>query len=143
MKIAENLPILAVIAVLGGGFAIMVGNFGSSSGPAASTELVIPDLSAPAVNGKTAFNANCLVCHGSDATGSEMGPPLIHKIYNPGHHSDESFFLAGRRGTRQHHWKFGDMPAQPQVSDGQMAMIIQYVREMQVANGIESEPHKM
>jgi len=80
MKIAENLPILAVIAALGVSFAIMAGNFQSSSEPTASTELVISDLSAPTMKGKAAFDANCLACHGSDATGSEMGPPLIHKI---------------------------------------------------------------
>jgi len=39
--------------------------------------------------------------------------------------------------------EIGDMPVQPPVSAGQMAMIVQYVREMQVANGIVSEPHKM
>lgn len=143
MKIVENLPILAVIAVLGGGFAIMIGNFGSSSESMVSTELVIPDLSDVAMKGKAAFEANCLVCHGSDATGSDMGPPLVHKIYNPGHHSDEAFFLAGQRGTKQHHWRFGDMPAQSQVSYEQMALIIQYVREMQLANGITTEPHIM
>ncbi len=143
MKLAEKLPAVAVVAALAGGFAIMISNFNPSAEPPGITELVIPDLSAIAQRGKTAFDANCLACHGQNATGSDMGPPLIHKIYNPGHHGDMAFILAGRQGTRQHHWEFGDMPAQPQVSEDQMAVIIQYVREMQVANGIETEPHNM
>jgi hypothetical protein len=47
------------------------------------------------------------------------------------------------RGARQHHWRFGDMPAQLQVSKEQVATIIQYVREMQRANGITYQPHSM
>ena len=43
---------------------------------------------------------------------------------------------AARRGVRQHHWRFGDMPPQPQVSDAQLAAIVRFIREAQVANGI-------
>jgi len=38
---------------------------------------------------------------------------------------------------RVHHWLFGDMPAQPAVTDSDRANIIRYVRELQKASGIE------
>jgi mono/diheme cytochrome c family protein len=48
-----------------------------------------------------------------------------------------------RHGVRQHHWPFGDMPAQPQVTDEQLAQIIRYVRELQAANGIVYREHRI
>jgi mono/diheme cytochrome c family protein len=95
------------------------------------------------MRGKIAFNANCAPCHGTNAAGGDKGPPLVHVIYNPGHHADGSFFLAAKRGVRRHHWRFGDMPPQPQVTDGELAAIVRYVRELQAANGIGNEPHRM
>jgi hypothetical protein len=35
------------------------------------------------------------------------------------------------------------MPAQPQVSQAQLSTIVQYVRELQIANGIGHQPHQM
>jgi mono/diheme cytochrome c family protein len=102
-----------------------------------------PKLSSVASQGKATFNANCASCHGKNASGTGKGPPLVHNIYNAGHHADGAFFLAAKRGTRQHHWKFGNMPAQPQVNEGDVKTIIQYIRELQRANGIEFQPHNM
>jgi mono/diheme cytochrome c family protein len=93
--------------------------------------------------GKAAFDANCSSCHGANGAGTDKGPPLIHDIYNPGHHADAAFVLAARKGVRRHHWPFGDMPPQPQVTDSQISAIIQYVRELQAANGISYRPHRM
>lgn len=103
----------------------------------------VPVLSAVALQGKAAFDANCAPCHGANAAGTDKGPPFIHDIYNPGHHADGAFFLAAKLGVRQHHWRFGDMPPQPQVSEAQLAAIVQYVRELQAANGITYRPHRM
>ncbi len=94
------------------------------------------DLSPQAEQGRLAFNQNCSVCHGRDAKGGEGGPPLIHKIYEPSHHGDGSFRLAAQRGVQQHHWQFGNMPAQPQVAEADIENIIVYVREAQRAAGI-------
>ncbi|GIK80606.1 MAG: hypothetical protein BroJett024_17110 [Alphaproteobacteria bacterium] len=102
-----------------------------------------PELSAAARTGKSAFDANCASCHGQNAAGTDKGPPLIHDIYNPGHHADEAFFLAAKLGVRRHHWRFGDMPPQPQVSEEQMRAVVRYVREVQAANGIAYRPHRM
>ena len=38
------------------------------------------------------------------------GPPLVHKIYQPGHRSDMAFVLAAQNGVRAHHWPFGNRP---------------------------------
>lgn len=105
--------------------------------------VTVPALSAAARTGKGAFDANCASCHGENGAGTGRGPPLIHDIYNPGHHADDAFFLAARRGVRRHHWRFGDMPPQPQVSAAQMRAIVRYVRELQAANGIVERPHRM
>jgi Asp-tRNA(Asn)/Glu-tRNA(Gln) amidotransferase B subunit len=67
----------------------------------------------------------------------------VHNIYNPGHHADQSFLLAAKRGVRRHHWPYGDMPKQPQVTNRELAAIVKYVRELQVANGITYKPHRM
>ena len=98
--------------------------------------VIRPTLSESARAGETLFNANCTLCHGANAAGTHQGPPLIHKIYEPGHHSDFSFRNAVRRGVRQHHWQFGDMPPVTTVSTAEVAQITCYIREMQRANGI-------
>lgn len=109
----------------------------------AANEVRLPELSQTAKLGKRDFDNNCASCHGTNATGSSNGPPLVHKIYNPGHHSDVAFFRAVALGSRQHHWGFGDMPPLPHVSERQVARIVAYVRELQAANGIGYEKHSM
>ena len=110
---------------------------------AATVEVTPAALSDEGLAGEALFKANCMVCHGERAAGTKLGPPLIHDIYNPGHHSDEAFYLAAAVGVRQHHWTFGDMPAQPQVSREDVALIVRYVRELQEANGIVYKRHGM
>jgi hypothetical protein len=60
----------------------------------------------------------------------------VHRIYDPGHHADEAFLLAVRRGVRAHHWQFGDMPAVSAVSPDEVKLIIAYVRDLQKRAGI-------
>ncbi len=97
----------------------------------------IPDLSMEAQTGKRAFDLYCARCHGESAGGAPVGPPLVHRTYRAAHHADVAFELAVRRGVRAHHWRFGDMPPQPVVSQVEVAQITRYVRELQRANGIE------
>jgi cytochrome c len=60
--------------------------------------------------GQRLFEAKCADCHGPNAVGQAgVAPPLIHIIYEPNHHGDESFQRAvgtGRTRTpleiRQH-----------------------------------------
>jgi mono/diheme cytochrome c family protein len=105
----------------------------------AMVAITLPDtLSPEAAIGQRAFDATCADCHGTHATGRMgFGPPLVHKIYEPGHHGDMSFYLAVQNGVRAHHWRFGDMPAQTGLTRADVAGIVAYVRELQRANGIE------
>jgi mono/diheme cytochrome c family protein len=87
--------------------------------------------------GQTAFATNCAACHGENGSGrSEMGPPLIHKIYEPSHHADISFERAVQYGVQSHHWNFGNMAAVEGLTQADIANIIAYIRAVQRANGI-------
>jgi len=133
----------AVMAVFGAGVAITVWSIVAPSSGARVVAVSVPPLSGLASTGKAAFEDSCAACHGTNAAGTENGPPLVHDIYNPGHHPDESFYLAVKRGTRQHHWSFGNMPPQDLVTDDELLAIVAYVRELQQANGILYRPHRM
>ncbi|MFW6078131.1 MAG: c-type cytochrome [Gemmatimonadota bacterium] len=87
--------------------------------------------------GESLFDANCARCHGEAALGTEVGPPLVHPVYEPGHHADAAFVLAVERGVRPHHWRFGPMPPVPGVSREEVAEITAYVRWLQREAGIE------
>lgn len=90
-----------------------------------------------ALVGRQAFNANCAVCHGTNAAGQDgVAPPLIHRIYEPGHHGDASFLRAVTNGVRAHHWPFGDMPAIRGLDREDVMLITAYIRELQHENGI-------
>lgn len=104
------------------------------------TPVAVPELSETAQLGKELFTANCSQCHGVDAVGTSEGPPLVHKIYEPGHHGDLSFHLAVRRGVQPHHWQFGAMDPVPGVAVEEVDKIVCYVRELQYANGIFDDP---
>ena len=111
---------------------------GESIAGAALADVLVPDaLSENAKIGKLAFEAKCSACHGTNAAGRDgMGPPLVHIIYEPNHHGDESFQLAAKSGVRAHHWSFGNMPAVEGITRGDVTMIVAYIRELQRANGI-------
>ena len=100
-------------------------------------QVVVPELSPAAKQGKFIYDKSCAACHGLNVAGTDKGPPLIHSLYRPGHHPDEAFFSAVTSGVRAHHWKFGNMaPIPGGVSEDRMRLIIRYIREMQVANGV-------
>jgi len=104
---------------------------------AAIVTVTVPELSGAELEGKALFQANCATCHGDNAAGrDEIGPPLVHKIYEPGHHGDCAFYLAAQQGVRAHHWPFGNMPPVEEVSQKDVESIIAYVRKLQRANGI-------
>ena len=104
--------------------------------PVGGTPSGISVSSTAGMPGEAPFNQKCAVCHGLQAMGSPQGPPLVHRYYEPGHHSDMAFLLAVRRGVRAHHWRFGDMAPVPGLSDADVKAIIDYVRALQRAKGI-------
>lgn len=136
-------PATWILVVLVGGTAFVLYR-GILADPRRSVvDVVVPSLSAAALTGQMAFDANCAACHGRHGAGTDKGPPLIHDFYNPGHHSDAAFHRATREGTKQHHWRFGDMPPQPQVTPQEVDQIVRYIRELQTANGINYRSHRM
>ena len=138
MKKKQRMAMLAVIAwvVFGVAAAFVLVRRTAEEDTAVTVQVTPAALSDEAKQGESVFNANCMACHGPNAAGTKLGPPLIHDIYNPGHHSDQAFYLAAATGVRAHHWPYGDMPAQPQVSEDDVTLIIRYIRELQEANGI-------
>jgi mono/diheme cytochrome c family protein len=134
--------VLAVgLAALGGAWMYWPHDPGGTAGRAAGpggpmVQVSVPDLSQGARAGARLFNANCSICHGANAAGSDQGPPLIHRIYEPSHHGDGAFYRAVLLGVQGHHWRFGNMPAVEGVSERDVGLIVRYVRELQRANGI-------
>lgn len=90
-----------------------------------------------AADGQALFAANCAVCHGEQARGTDQGPPLVDIIYEPSHHPDDSFRSAVANGVSPHHWQFGPMPAVPGLASTEVDAIIAYVRGLQRDAGIE------
>lgn len=97
----------------------------------------MPEIAGNAAIGQRIFDSACAACHGQGGVGNDgAGPPLIHKIYEPGHHADEAFQRAVALGVPSHHWRFGNMPPVKGLTRGDVAMIITYIRDIQRANGI-------
>lgn len=100
-------------------------------------EVTVPELNAVEATGQALFDNNCATCHGKNAVGQDgVAPPLVHMIYEPGHHADISFQRAAKLGVRAHHWPFGNMPPVESVDEASVSKIISYVRALQRANGI-------
>lgn len=101
--------------------------------------IIVPEtLSAPGYFGQIAFEKGCATCHGKNgAGGTGKAPPLIHPIYEPGHHPDTAFLRAATTGVQAHHWGFGDMPPVEGITEKEVELIATYIREVQRANGIE------
>ena len=63
--------------------------------------------------GEEVFNANCSVCHGVGATGTERGPTLIHRIYHPRPPPGLQYPQRGRPRSEAAPlvlWKYGSCP---------------------------------
>lgn len=109
----------------------------ASTGDTAMVAITMPNISGNAEVGEYIFESTCAACHGAKGVGNvEAGPPLIHKIYEPSHHGDESFQRAVANGVTSHHWRFGNMPRIEGLTRGDVAMVIDYIRAIQRANGI-------
>ena len=86
--------------------------------------------------GEAKFLAYCSACHGPQGGGTQQGPPLVHKIYEPNHHGDAAFQRAAAFGVKAHHWEFGNMPKIDGVTSGDVEQITGYIRWLQHQAGI-------
>ncbi len=110
-----------------------------SSPASSSTVLASADTPLPAelTDGETKFNTFCSRCHGPQGQGgTNQGPALVHKIYEPNHHADMAFQRAAAQGVRAHHWKFGNMPKIEGVAPEDVSQVIAYIRWLQRQAGI-------
>jgi len=95
------------------------------------------DFVASTQQGEILFRENCARCHGVSGQGTQQGPPLVNKVYRSNHHADITFHWAVKNGVKQHHWKFGNMPAIDNVSPEDVGHIIAFVRQQQRKAGIQ------
>jgi len=86
--------------------------------------------------GQPLFQQHCSACHGQQLEGSATGPSLLHPYYKPDHHGDLSIYLAVYQGVVQHHWQFGNMPAQKQLSAEDAGHLLRYIRSEQKKAGL-------
>lgn len=114
----------------------MAGMSHSSDATVDTTGLRALPVPAEHTRGRAVYDASCASCHGEAALGTDAGPPLVHVIYEPGHHADGAFLLATIRGVRAHHWGFGDMPPRPEISSEEAQEIVGYVRWLQREAGV-------
>jgi len=146
MKLVAILGVI-VIAGLLAVFGFGAGRSPDSGSAAAAVEtpaggemvaVDMPALAGQALVGQRVFAAKCAECHGPNAGGIEgSGPPLVHKIYEPGHHGDMAIFLAAQNGVSAHHWRFGNMPPVEGITRAEIGAVIDFVRSVQRANGIQ------
>lgn len=109
----------------------------AASAGGAMVAVELPAIEGNAAIGQRIFEASCAGCHGANAAGNDgAGPPLVHVIYEPGHHADEAIQRAVAGGVRSHHWRFGDMPSVDGLTRADVAMVVAYIRDLQRANGI-------
>jgi mono/diheme cytochrome c family protein len=109
---------------------------GGGSGEDVQTLPPPPPTPAALESGEALFGEHCQQCHGEAARGTDQGPPLVHKIYEPSHHADFAFLRAVQFGVAAHHWRFGNMPPVTGVTRQQITEIVGYVRWLQREAGI-------
>jgi len=127
-----RLPVWALLA-----FLLVPGPWGCGKGDA-PPGAIAPGAALPAAtaDGEALYGTHCGRCHGPAGTGTDQGPPLVNRIYEPSHHPDAAFYHAVAQGVRAHHWRFGDMPAVGGLANAQVTAIIAYVRGLQRDAGI-------
>ncbi len=105
--------------------------------PPARSDLDPGPVPSELAGGERLFTRSCARCHGALAAGTDAGPPLVHVVYQPSHHGDIAFQRAVAFGAPSHHWRFGNMPPVPGVSEAEVERITAYVRWLQRSAGIE------
>ncbi len=95
------------------------------------------DSGSSGANGAAVYAASCASCHGDDLRGTDKGPSHLSIVYEPNHHSDESFRAAIANGAPQHHWNFGDMEPVRGLSNEDVDAVIAFIRSEQARLGFD------
>ncbi len=91
-----------------------------------------PGIKASIERGKDVYKKNCLACHQANGEGvPDMNPPLVKTQYVLG--NKKKLITIVMKGTNEGVVINGDtydnpMPAQPQLTDQQVADVLTYVR---------------
>ena len=143
MKLTYSLGIMILIGILGYTYwnntkqvdQLISQDIGANT---ALVKVILPEtFSENSKVGKVLYEAKCVACHAVNTSGQDgVAPPLVHKIYEPSHHEDESFQRAVSLGVQAHHWRFGNMLPVEGLTRGDVKMITAYIRELQRANAI-------
>ena len=96
-----------------------------------------PVESSTVDQGADVYAEACASCHGADLRGSDKGPSMLSIVYEPNHHTDDSFRNAIANGAPQHHWPFGDMEPVEGLSEDDVEAVITFVRAEQERRGFE------
>ncbi len=131
MMVPARITIVVTVLALAAGCAVETERTQPSE-PAAKITLV-EQVPVKHRTGYARFQQICAACHGVWANGSQNGPPLVHDLYKPGHHSNRAFTRAILGGTKQHHWYFGDMPPVAGATQNDVQKIVPYLRWLQKA----------
>ena len=130
--------LIALSIVLVTGSTILFAGCTTTDEPTATQPPVEIDLGPTLYSGEESFQNRCAVCHGQNAGGTQIGPPLVNRLYEIGHHPNFSFHNAVNKGVTAHHWNFGDMPPIPNVPPEEIDAIICHVRDLQRTEGIQA-----
>ena len=84
--------------------------------------------------GVNVYQVNCVSCHGTDLLGTNQGPPLLWDLYVSNHHPDKRMALSISDGVSQHHWRYGDMPAQTHLNETEVDDVVFFIRQNLNAN---------
>ena len=104
----------------------------------ASDDTEPADASASLLDrGAEVYAESCASCHGADLRGTDKGPSMLSIVYEPNHHTDDSFRSAIANGAPQHHWPFGDMEPVEGLSADDVEAVIAFVRAEQERQGFE------
>jgi len=90
--------------------------------------------------GAAIYRANCSACHGADLRGAATGPSLLLTIYGPDELSDAAIRDAIRNGVSEQRFDLGEMPANRALGENQVGLIIDHIRDVQAAEGLEPVP---
>jgi mono/diheme cytochrome c family protein len=118
--------VAALIAVVPAVAGCASGDAGSSAGEGPNVD-----------RGAQVYGEACASCHGADLRGTDKGPSHLSVVYEPNHHSDDSFRSAIANGAPQHHWSFGDMEPVEGLSKGDVDDVIAFIRAAQQRHGFE------
>lgn len=91
---------------------------------------------SPIEEGRLAFATECAGCHGRMAEGTGRGPALIDPVWGPSRFGDDAFRRAVREGVPSRLWRFGDMPAFPDLPEREVDRILAFVRQVQRTQGV-------